>query len=206
MNDTNLNQSDAVRYDSDDATTAHDDRHTVHTYVNDMLALERHIAQPLNKQVQSDDTADFGAALSIVNRIKSTTDAHIETLEAHVNSGNGSGGAATAKSAISQLLGAGAAAINGVRKTKVSKSLRDDYTALSLASVSYTMLHATALGLGDTATAEIAKRHLADYAPIIIDISKAIPGVVLEELRLDGQNVQAGAAHIAEANTQSAWK
>lgn len=205
MNDSSLNQTSAMRYDSDDDMLAPgDDRHTIQTYVSDALALERHIALPLARQLDLEDSATFSAALAVITRIKSTTDAHIATLERHVASGGGST-AASVKSAFSQLLGAGAAAIGGARKTKVSKNLRDDYTALSLASISYTMLHATALGLGDHATAAIAQTHLEDYAPIIMDISKIISGLVLVELRLDGEDVNAEAADLATENTQSAW-
>ena len=48
------------------------------------------------------------------------------------------------------------------------------------------MLHATALGLGDEDTATLAQTHLADYAKVIVNIGKAMPGVVLAELALQG--------------------
>ncbi|MBD5655553.1 MAG: hypothetical protein IAI50_10320, partial [Candidatus Eremiobacteraeota bacterium] len=109
------------------------------------------------------------------------------------------------KSAWASLLGGGAAAINTVRKTKASKSLRDDSTALSLAATGYTMLHATALGLGDQATASLAKRHLDDIAPIIVEISRTIGLVVLQELRDDGENVSISAAQYSQQITGESW-
>ena len=102
--------------------------------------------------------------------------------------------------------GLGAAAIDSVRKTKVSKSLRDDYTALNLAAISYTMLHATAVGLGDTALAALAQRHLADYARAVMQIVQIIPDVVLAELRDDGELVQTGAAELVRQQTNEVWK
>jgi ferritin-like metal-binding protein YciE len=193
-----------VRYDSATAGTG-DDRHTITTYLSDMVALEQHVRAPLEKQVNDDETANFADAASLTTRIRTLTDAHVRALQTQLDALGGHP-AAGVKSTWSQLLGGAAAAISGSRKMKVSKALRDDYTALALASISYTMLHATALGLGDQTTAALAKQHLDDYAPIVVEIGKAMPGIVLEELRADGENVQLSAAQLAESNTSSSWK
>jgi ferritin-like metal-binding protein YciE len=209
MNDTNLTTetSESLRYDSADATsdTQHDERHTVRTYVSDMLALERHIGQPLQRQLDMDDSADYAQAAQIIASIKAMSDEHVSILEDALKDAGGDA-AAPIKSAFSSILGAGAAAIDSVRKSKVSKSLRDDQVALSLATISYTMLHTTALGLGDASTAQIAQRHLEDYTPLVMQISKAMPAVVLQELAADGENVQISAADLAAADTQAAWQ
>lgn len=185
-------------------TTPEDDRHTVATYLSDMLALERHIARPIDAQLASKDHGSIGEARQLISEIKTCTDRHIASLEARLSDVGGDG-ISPVKSAWSALLGGGAAAINQVRKTKVSKSLRDDYTALALSTISYTMLHATASGLGDSATAQLAKRHLDDYAPIVVAISKAMPKVVLRELQDDGENVDISAAAASEERTAESW-
>ncbi|MDB5026939.1 MAG: hypothetical protein JWO66_628, partial [Candidatus Eremiobacteraeota bacterium] len=195
MSDLGTNQP-SIRYDSS-AVNADDanDRHSIQTYVSDMLALERHIAQPLQRQLDMGDTAKYGSALALISTIKALTESHVTALEqclAELGGHEASG----VKSAWTSLLGAGAAAIDSVRKTKVSKNLRDDYTALSLATISYTMLHATAVGLGVATVADLAKRHLADYARCVIQINQIIPDVVLQELRDDGENVATGAAEM----------
>jgi ferritin-like metal-binding protein YciE len=203
MNETS---PDSIRHDSaDDGSTAHNDRHAIQTYLSDALALERHITRPLARQTEMEDSAHFAEALSLMVAIKATTDAHIRRLERQLEAAGGHAGSPI-KSAWSELLGAGAAAIDSARKTKVSKNLRDDYTALSLANISYTMLHATALGLGDTACADLAQQHLADYAALVVNIGKAMPAVVLEELRADGEHVAIDAADIARQDTDAAWK
>jgi hypothetical protein len=207
MNDTTNDTTNAnLRYDSADAagTVRGDERHTIATYLGDMLALERHMRAPLDRQVNDDDTAKFGDAAGITRKLRSLVDAHEAALDAQLKAAGGDG-AAGVKSAWSGLLGAGAAAINGSRSMKVSKALRDDYTGVSLAAISYTMLHTTALGLGDASTAALAKRHLDDYAPLIIEISRAIPAVVLEELRNDGEDVRITAAELATQNSQQSW-
>ena len=207
MNETNPMTDTSLRYDSSDVSddTPRNERHTVRTYVSDMLALERHIGQPLQRQLDMDDSAKFGQAAQIIASIKAISDAHVATLEDALNNAGGDA-AAPIKSAFSSIIGAGAAAVDSIRKSKVSKNLRDDQVALALATISYTMLHTTALGLGDASTAQIAQRHLEDYTPLVMQISKAMPAVVLQELADDGENVQITAAQIAAQDTQKAWQ
>ena len=181
-----------------------DDQHTIATYLSDLLALERHMAAPIEQQTKSEDHQQYPEAARIFEKIKTITDNHIAALEAQLNTVGGHP-ASGIKSARSQLLGGGAAALNSARKTKVSKSLRDDYTALGLSSISYTMFHATALALGDTASANLAKRHLDDITPVIVEISRVIPFVVLGELQADGQSVQITAAQLTQAASADSW-
>jgi len=190
---------------NDSAASDGDERHAVQTYVSDMLALERHIAEPLKHQTGDAGDASGSAALALTAQIRSTCEAHVVALTACLAQLGGHE-ASGVKSAWSSLLGVGAAAIDGVRKTKVSKNLRDDYAALSLASISYTMLHATAVGIGDTAVAELAVRHLADYARAVMQIAQVMPVVVLSELREDGQDVQTNAAELVRQQTNDVWK
>jgi ferritin-like metal-binding protein YciE len=185
-------------------STEHDERHTVATYLSDLLALERHIAAPLDAQIDSDEHQAMPEAAQIFRTIKANTDRHIATLEARLEALGGHPGSAV-KSAWSQLLGSGAAALNTARKTKVSKSLRDDYTVLGLASISYTMFHATSLGLGDSVSAQIAKQALDDIAPVIVKISQTIPVVVLAELQADGENVRITAAELTQEASRESW-
>ncbi len=187
-----------------DSSSQGDERHAVATYLSDLLALERHMAAPVEAQLNSDDHNAYPEAAQIIARLKTVTDTHIAALEAQLAAVGGHP-ASGFKSAWSQLLGGGAAALDNVRKTKVSKSLRDDYTALALSSISYTMFHATALGLGDTASASLAKRHLDDITPIIVSISRVIPSVVLGELKADGENVQISAADASAQITGESW-
>jgi len=192
-----------IAYDS--AETGGDERHSLQAYVSDLLALIKHIEVPIDRQLNIEDSANYTDALSIIREIKSVTAAQRTALEAELSRLGGSG-AAGIKSAWSALLGAGAAAVGSVRKTKVSKNLRDDYTALGLASISYTMLHATALGLGDESVAALAQRNLEQITPLIVRISKSIPAVVLQELRDDGESVQVNAAEISAQRTHQAWQ
>jgi len=207
MNEFGTTSDQTVRYDSASVVdeTAGNEQHSIQTYVSDMLALERHIAQPLKRQLDMQDTAKYGGALTVISQLQSLCASHVTALEQCLEQLGGHE-ASPVKSAWSSLLGAGAAAIDSVRKTKVSKNLRDDYTALSLATISYTMLYTTAAGLGDTLVADLAQRHLADYARLVMQISQIIPDVVLQELRDDGETVAVGAEETIRQTTNEVWK
>jgi len=203
MNDTSTNQT--LRYDTDTTTAEQaNERHSLQTYVSDMLALERHINAPFSKQRVDADVAKYPQVASVVTRLKDISDNHIGALESRLKAIGGHE-ISPLKSAWASLLGAGAAAIGSVRKTRISKNLRDDYTALSLACVSYTMLHATATGLGDNMTAALAERHLSDITPLIMLIGRAMPAVVLAELQDDGENVNLDAASKTERVVDRSW-
>jgi ferritin-like metal-binding protein YciE len=176
---------------------------TINTYLSDMLALEQHIATPLQNQVNSAIEAQ-PAALRVIREAFDIVQRHISTLEERLDAVGGHAGSPV-KNAVSSVFGAAAAAIDKARKTEVSKSLRDDYSALSLSSAGYTMLHTTALGLGDDQTAALAKAHLADVATAIMKINGVLPTVVLVELRQEGVNVTPAVAQTAERDAEAAW-
>jgi len=181
------------------------DRHSLQAYVSDLIALVKHIEVPVERQLRLEESANYADATAIMRDIASVTAAQRVALEAELERLGGHG-ATGIKSAWSAMLGVGAAAVGSVRSTKVSKSLRDDYTALSLASISYTMLNATALGFGDEALAALAARHLEGCAALIIRISTAIPAIVLAELRDDGEAVVVSAAEASARDTHAAWR
>ncbi len=199
---TTTTNDTAFRYDSTEPTG--DEKHTLATYVSDMLALERHIAQPVAHQKNAAETANYATAGTLIDRIVAVSQSHITALEARLKDLGGNANHPL-KAAWASLLGASATVVGGSRKTKVSKYLRDDHTALSLASISYTMLNTTAVGLGDTTTAALAKRHLADIAPIIMEISDGIPTVVLQELRDDGETIRGEAADTVARTLDEVW-
>jgi len=206
MSDIGTTNASAIRYDSSATEGSGDnERHSLSAYVSDLLALEQHLAQPLGGQVGSDTFASYPGATRVVNELKGLNDAHIAALKSRLDALGGNA-AAPVKSAWAGLLGGAANLVVGARKTKVTKGLRDDYTALSLATMSYTLLHATAIGLGDTATAAIARQGLADYARAVMLINQVIPETVLAELTEDGETVVNGAADTIRQQTNEIWK
>ncbi len=178
---------------------------TINTYISDMLALEQHIETPLQSQLDDSEFAKSSAALRVVRETYTGVQSRISALQARLDAVGGHAGSPV-KNAVSSLSGLAASAIDKVRKTQISKALRDDYTALSLASAGYTMLHTTALALGDDATATLSKNHLADVATEIMKISGTLPVVVLAELVEEGVNVDTSVSATADQNAEDAWR
>lgn len=177
---------------------------TLQQYVSDMLAVERHLHQAIRRQQEDESIQDHPEAAAVIRQAEATIDNHIAALESHLEQLGGDL-ASPAKEALTAALGVAAGLIDQVRTQQVSKMLRDDYTALSLAAISYHMLHTTGMALRDQATADLALRHLKDWTPIITRISHVIHGVVNRELQDDAHTVDPNAAAESERMTQSAW-
>ncbi len=181
------------------------EQHSLQTYVSDMLALEHHILIPIVKQCEDDDFLKYANAKSLIEDIRVSTEAHIKGLDACLERLGGHEASPT-KSAVAGIEGFFAAAIDMMRKTKVSKALRDDYTALSLCCAGYTMLQTTALAMRDHAAASLAAEHLRDYAQCVMQIGSSLPEVVLQELRDIGLDVDPAMAQPARSAAESAWR
>ena len=182
-----------------------DNREEIRPYVADMAAVEKHILEALERQRKDDTIKDYPNALGLIDRLAGTLKTHVENLETHLDSIPGGGVAAAVKETVTGVLGGLAGIYDKVRKDKVSRALRDDYTALSLATIGYTMLHSTALGLRQGTTAEIALRNLKELTPYIMQLAEVIPAVVLKELSLEGYDIDTSLSSQAVRNTQEAW-
>ncbi|HEY5902222.1 MAG TPA: hypothetical protein VIU39_06700 [Anaerolineales bacterium] len=178
---------------------------TLQQYVSDMLAVERHLLPAIEDQNKDDRYGKHPEAQRVVQRIETTVRNHINGLEKHLKSLGGDP-ASPIKSAVTAVLGVAATLIEKVRTDPVSKNLRDDFTVLSLAAVSYTMLHTTGQALRDQGTADLAADYLGDYTPLLTDINEAIPDVVVSELHDETEVLDPGAAERARERTQQAWQ
>jgi ferritin-like metal-binding protein YciE len=175
---------------------------TVADYVGDMVALESHIEEALDRQLT--ETKDDPEAHAAVQRFHDMVKAHrdsLKSLQDEVGSTTGN----PIIAAGSTLLGKAAGVINLVRTEGISKSLRDDYAAFSLAAISYSMLHTTALGLGNRKVADVAERYLTDYAGAIERINEVMPGVVERELAKDGHQTNSAAVGQTRSMVAKAW-
>ena len=125
-----------------------------------------------------------------------TTERHIARLEARLTAlGNQDGLADRAKQGVSGLFGLAAAAIDTVRTHPFAKDLRDDYTAGSLAVVSYVMLRTTALACDDQESAQLAETHMNETIEMLQWIARTIPAQVVRDLERERDvELKAGAA------------
>lgn len=170
-------------------------------YLSDMVALEGHIYQAIDKQVKA--TEDEPEVNPTLRTIRDTLEGHVDALNKRLDKLGGHP-ANPVKQAGSALLGVAAGIIDKLRAEEESKDLRDDYTALSLSNVSYVMLATTASACNDTETAELAARHLKDNAGFVMEIGKLIPGIVVKDLR-DFTDLNEGAAEKGRQVYADAW-
>ena len=175
---------------------------TIADYVGDMVALESHIEEALDRQLT--EVEDDAEARAAVQRFHDMVKAHRDSLKALQDEVGSTAGNPIIEAG-SALLGKAAGVVNLVRTEGISKGLRDDYAAFSLAAISYSMLHTTALGLGNRKVADVAERYLTDYAGAIERINEVMPGVVARELAKDGHQLDPGAAKATNAMVAKTW-
>lgn len=178
-------------------------RDTVKKYIGDMVALESHIEEALDSQVQK--ITDHPKAAAAVNRFHTMVRTQRDALEQHL-SGMGGEEGSPLKSAVSTVFGLAAGVIDKVRPEAVSKALRDDYTAFNHAAMGYHMLYGTALMLGEPSTATIAERHHRAYTDAVQDINQIILDVVSWELRKDGHILDDKAMDRATETMNRDWQ
>jgi hypothetical protein len=182
-----------------------DTRDNLRPYVADMSAVITHIQEAVERQKNDDDFKQIPQALEVVTRLDTVLKSQAQALESHLEKFPGGGVAGAVKSTVTGVLGAFAGLYDKVRSETASRGLRDDYTALSLAAISYTMLHTSALALGDGTTADLALRGLKEIAPIIMQLSEVVPHAVVRELAADGKTLDTGIVKRAIDATQEAW-
>jgi ferritin-like metal-binding protein YciE len=178
---------------------------TLRGYVNDMLAVERDIHAAFRRHKEDRGAKTYPEAAAVLQTIEDRIDLHIASLERGLERlGEGE---SSLKAAVGAVLGAVAGVYGKLRDDRVSRMLRDDYTALCFACVCYEMLHTTALALGHREIADLALEHLRDYTPSVMALGELLPEVVTEELRREGK-IAAGepVARVAAENTREAWR
>jgi ferritin-like metal-binding protein YciE len=177
---------------------------TIADYVGDMVALESHIEEALDRQLEmADQHPEAGAA---IQRFHDMVKANRDALKAHQEqTGTTAGNPIIA--AGSTVLGVAAGLIDKIRTEGVSKALRDDYTAFNHACIGYTMLHVTALALGDQTTATLAERGLRGHASAVQEINHIMADVVVWELQKDDhQLANPNAAAENRRTVDQVWK
>ena len=178
-------------------------RQTIADYVGDMAALESHIEEALDRQLI--EVKDDPAAMAAVRDFHDMVKQHRDTLKA-MEEETGKTIGAPIKEAGAALMGKAAGIIDLLRTEGISKGLRDDYAAFSLAAISYSMLHTTATALGDQRVATLAERHLQNHARAIMRINEIMPGVVIRELQKDGHQTDNAAVEATQAMVTRAWE
>lgn len=182
---------------------AKDKDEALNSYITDMLSLEEHIDKAIRAQVE--DLKDYPDVARDLKQILRDVEHHVSDLRGLSDRRKAQGPSDAIKRAGSALLGLGAAAIDLVRTESLAKNLRDDYTAFSLATIGYVMLHTTALALDEREVAELARQHFADYAKVVLQLHNVIPAAVIRFLREDGLPVRDGVLPEVSRTIEEIW-
>ena len=183
---------------------ARDKNEAINSYVTDMLSLEQHIEKAVRGQLE--DLEDYPEVTRDLKQVLRKVEQHVSDLKDLSQRRNAQGATDALKRAGSALLGLGAAAVDLIRTEGLPKNLRDDYTAFSLASIGYVMLHTTALSLNEREVAELARQHFADYAQAVTLLHNVIPGAVVRFLREEGLPVQEGVLPEISRTIEEIWQ
>ncbi len=177
----------------------------LNTYLTDMGAVEKHILEAVERQLAGDAIGQYPEAKRCVSRLQTTLQRHVNALDAEVDSRDGGDVKDALKKALGSAMGFAAGLYDKVRDDEVSRMIRDDYTATSLAAISYHMLHTTALGLKNQRIADMALSHLKDLTPVLVELSKVVCQVAAQELAKEDKVFDGTVGQQAISNTQEAW-
>jgi ferritin-like metal-binding protein YciE len=175
----------------------------INSYIGDMLSLETHISKALKSQIH--DLRSYPAVTQELEIVNATVESHIAALESLLRRRGDNGGPGAIKRVGSALLGFAAGAIDLVRSEGLPKNLRDDYTACSLATIGYVMLHTTALALDEREVGELAHDHLRDYARVVMTLHSVIPSAVIRFLEEEGLPAREDMLEEISLNIESVW-
>jgi len=148
-------------------------------YLSDMVGLEEHIYQAVDKQVKG--TEDEPTINPFLRNLRDSLQEHVDALKKRLDELGGHPG--------NPIKEAGAAALG---------------VAAGLSNISYVMLVTTSLACDDSKTADLASRHLKDNAQFTMDIGKMIPDMVVKDLK-DFTDLNEGAAKGAQEAYSDAW-
>lgn len=159
-------------------------------YVADMVALESQIEEAFKWWVK--EASAHPEAAEAVKGFHATVKGHGAALQARLRSIGGEPGAARTIATTPAGI-AGYVSVEG-GKRPVSTALHDIYTALTHAALGYSMLKTRANRFydsgGEANTADLAEKHLRDYAEAAQAIHQLIADVVVWELDQDGLECQ----------------
>ena len=162
------------------STTEKKIHHAIADWVGDIVALEAHVEEAMDRQLKLESPSPVLTATiqRFHDTVRNSTQRAVAYQEQH-----GSEPGNPIIKAGSNLLGKAAGMIDLMREDGIAKALRDDYTAYSLLAISYTMLHTTAMALGDSTTQAFAEHGLRTYAALVQDVSDLMPEAVVQDLK-----------------------
>jgi ferritin-like metal-binding protein YciE len=172
-------------------------------YVEDMHSLVSHGLHPFAHQLSESALREHPEARRAIEQFHTTLQQHEVLLERRMQA-LGTSPTTVVQDTAAAVAGVVAGLYNQVRTEAVSRSLRDDYTFLSLCNISWLMLATTARALGDSETEELAEEGYRDTARMETEIDHLMPSLVVQELVQDHLPAQ-DVSEWARSFVHSAW-
>lgn len=181
---------------------------SLNKHISEMVAVEKHILAAIEQQRDDDNVKGHVETNKLVIKIERVLNEHVTALEALAKQYDAKT-ESVVKEALTKALGVVAGLYDKVRGDQpLSRDLRDDYTALSLAAMGYTSFHTYGLTIGEERIATLASQHLKDLTPLMVEISKVLPAVVAKEIKEQSDfdtDTSGSVVSDAVSNTQKAW-
>lgn len=175
--------------------------------LSEQIALEEHLCRIIEEQISEIDETDFEDAKNLLKKTSQVLENHFLPLNTLLDKFE-----KDALNARGKVVAGNGRDLNNIlaveqRNTRISRILRDDYSALNLITISNTLLHTTALALDAQEVAAIALKHLKNLVPLVIKIGCLVPDVVTRELCSNSSStIDLSVALTAMKNTQLAWR
>lgn len=153
----------------------------IRAHVSDMIAADRAMLAPVAAQLCKPEVEAFPEARWLLERLAHILNAHIDELSEHLRR---LGGAMTTQkhsteTLASELMNTAARSLNA---ESLARSLRNYYTALSLAHTGSLMLETNARAHGYSSTAAMATRHREEISTILAAIRQLLPRAIKDEI------------------------
>ena len=180
--------------------------HLLKQYLGEQIGLEEHIYSIIEQQISEIDEKDFSDAKSLLIETKQVLERHFLPLNEMLDHLERDAVTDREKVVGSNGTGFKNPGDKDQKNGRISRILRDDYSALNLITMGNTLLHTTALALDCQKVAVIALKHLQNLAPLVVKIGKLAPQMVARELRAESPKIDLSVAQIALKNTQLVWR
>lgn len=153
----------------------------IRAHVCGMIEANRAMLAPVTAQMRSGQVEQFPEARWLLERLARMLNAHIDDLEEHLRrlGGAGTPDKYSPESLASELMGTASKSLNA---QTLARSLRNYYTALSLAHAAALMLETDARAHGYSSTAAMATRHREEIATLLAGIRELLPAATKDEI------------------------
>lgn len=177
-------------------------------YVSEQIALEEHLSHLVAEQMSEIDNEDYAGVHELLASVQYILEQHFQPLNDALSVLENENAARQKKTERGQEKKRILRRVEqGAQESqRISKMLRDDYSALNSITMSNTLLHTTALLVDKIDVANLALQHLKNLTPLVVKIGELVPEVIAQELRHNSPKIDCSLAKTAIENVKSAWR